>query len=71
MIFEKPFVEFVALEPTDVIATSATGGVDSCNGATAENNNCNHFNIEGSDSCGYYDQIDVNECAHYAPNYEE
>lgn len=72
MIFEKPLVEFVALTPSDTIATSdGTGGVDSCNGATAQNNNCNHFSIAGSDSCGYYDQIDINECAHYAPAYSE
>jgi len=41
MIFEKPLVEFVAVNPDCAVSTSGgTGGTDTCNGPTSIQRNC-------------------------------
>lgn len=46
MVFEKPVVEFVEVDQTSAIATSAAG-VTTCDGPADYMNNCAHFNIDG------------------------
>jgi len=46
MVFEEPVVEFIAVDQTSVLVTSAPG-VTTCDGPADYMNNCAHFNIDG------------------------